>query len=154
MQKKLITQPNNEPENLQESNIIPGEVEAMLADFKEVPIIEEQISDENDENGKVKTRRKKDKKVINSSIISGALFLLFIDLVIPNLITLINNKVSKKKISAEMLKLSTDQRKELEPLAEEVAATINLKGNPTTVLVLSLGAIYLSNFMLLKGTQK
>jgi hypothetical protein len=136
------------------NTVNPGEVETMLKDFTEVPEISEPLNNEEpaEIEGK-KTRKKRDKNVINSSIISGALFLLFIDLVIPNLISVVNNRVSRSKIGAEMLKLTTDQRKELEPLAEEVARLINIKGNPVMILSLSLGAIYLSNFMVLKGTK-
>jgi hypothetical protein len=136
------------------NTVNPGEVETMLKDFTEAPEMSAPLNDEeNSEIEDKKTRKKREKKVINSSIISGALFLLFIDLVIPNLISTINNRVSRSKIGAEMLKLTTDQRKELEPLAEEVARLINIKGNPVMILSLSLGAIYLSNFMVLKGTK-
>jgi len=153
MAKKQMNLQDNKPAEIlpENSNIIPGEVETFLKDFKDVSIIDEPLKS-NDEP-EIKDRKKRNKKMLNSSIISGALFLLFIDLVIPNLISLVNNKVSKKKITAELLKLSNDQRKELEPLADEVARLINLQGNPAMVLSLSLAAIYLSNFMLLKGTK-
>jgi hypothetical protein len=136
-----------------------NEIEDQLKSFRQEPIIDN-IDTESELPIKGKRGRKKRGeidsefagKIAGSSVVSGALFLLLIDFVIPNIICLLNNKVSKKKINPALLKLSEDQRKELEPLADEVAKQINLKGNPMTIFIASLAAIYLGNFMLLKSS--
>jgi hypothetical protein len=146
-----------QPVSNEQQQTNPGEIDTYLKEFIEQPVIDD-TEKAPDTTTEVKQGRGRPKggrfdKSFSSSIITGALFMLFIDLVIPALITLINNKVSKKKIRAEQLKLSNDQRKELEPIADEVAKQINLQGNPVTVLVASLAAIYLGNLMLLRGSK-
>jgi len=75
-------------------------------------------------------------------IITGGLLMLLIDLVLPNVIALINNKVSKSKITASSLQLSEDERRQLEPLADQVAREMSVKANPLTVLIISLVGMY------------
>jgi hypothetical protein len=75
-------------------------------------------------------------------IISGALLVMLIDIALPNLMAIINNKVSKKKIKASSLQLSEDERKQLEPLANQVAQEMSVKANPLTVLIISLVSMY------------
>jgi hypothetical protein len=75
-------------------------------------------------------------------IITGGLLMLLIDLALPNVIALINNKVSKSKITASTLQLSEDERKQLEPLADQVAREMSVKANPLTVLIISLVGLY------------
>jgi len=92
-----------------------------------------------------------EKRVISDTIINGSLLLLLIDVAIPSVITLINNKVSKKKIKSNRLQLTAAQRTELEPIANEAAKYIQLQGNPVTMLGLALFGIYFTNLMLLKA---
>jgi hypothetical protein len=84
-------------------------------------------------------------------IISGSLMVLLIDLILPNVICMINNKVSKKKIKANLLMMTDEQRKQLEPVADQVAKEMSLKANPLTVLIVSMIGIYGVNLMMLKS---
>jgi len=128
------------------------DIEDMLSGYKE----DLQVSDEPQQTGK---KRRSKKKVENEpekqptempSMISGALLILMIDLLIPNVIALANNKFTKDKVKASDLQLDTKQKNELEPIADEVAKTIALQGNPMTVLVVTLLGIYGINLMALK----
>lgn len=151
---------NEEIINKSDENIITdnsSETEEFLKTFKQEPIIEnsdsENVSDEPKKRGR---KKKSDLPVIgsNSSVITGALFLLFIDFIIPNILCFFHNRISKKKMNPSILKLSDEQKKELEPIADEVAKQINFKGSPVAILAASLGAIYISNFMMNKATLK
>lgn len=156
--EKIQVEKENNPANYKLPENI-NEIEDQLKTFKTEAVIEPiLISGEPEIKGK-RTRKKKGENdsefagiIGGSSIVSGALFLLLIDFIIPNIICLLNNKVSKKKINPSLLKLLDEQKKELEPIADEVAKLINLKGNPMTILIASLAAIYLGNFMLIKAS--
>lgn len=87
---------------------------------------------------------------IQNQLISGALFLTLIDLVLPLAITFINNQFSKVKIEASKLKLKDEQRKDMEPLCNEVVKYLNIQANPVLLLTISLGGLYAMNFMLMK----
>jgi len=137
----------------------PNEVENQLKGFTKEPILDPLENGENTEEIKGKRGRKKKADtngftgtIGNSSVVTGALFLLLIDFVIPNVICMVNNKMSRKKINPALLKLTEEQRKELEPLADEVARQINLKGDPKMIFIASLAAIYIGNFMLIKAS--
>ncbi|MFA5297632.1 MAG: hypothetical protein WC389_05425 [Lutibacter sp.] len=91
------------------------------------------------------------KTLAASDLISGALFLLFIDLLIPSIFVFANNRFSKKKIKVDKLRLTENQKNQLEPLANEAAKQIMLKGNPVTVFAFALISIYGLNFMMLKN---
>jgi hypothetical protein len=88
----------------------------------------------------------------SNPIITGGLLILLIDLVLPNIIAFANNKFSKtKKIKATDLQLSEDERKQLEPLAEQVAKEMSVKANPLTVLIVSLVGMYGMKLMMQKS---
>lgn len=91
------------------------------------------------------------KQLLASDLISGALFLMLIDLAIPNLIAFANNQVSKKKIKPKLLQLTDKQKQELEPFANEVTKQLLIKGNPLYVFIGCLVGMYGLNFMLLKN---
>jgi hypothetical protein len=91
-----------------------------------------------------------EKRVISDTIINGALLLLFIDVAIPNLIAIINNKFTKKKVKASRLQMTEAQKRELEPIANEAARAIQLQGNPITILAFSIVSIYATNLLLIK----
>jgi hypothetical protein len=86
-----------------------------------------------------------------SDLISGTLLLMFIDLAIPNIISFVNNRYSKKKIKAKAMQMNDKQKSELEPFANEAAKQLLIKGNPVTVFIIALAGIYGLNFMMLKN---
>lgn len=92
--------------------------------------------------------------VIQNEMISGALFITLVDLVLPMVIAFVNNKVSKQKISADSLTLTDKQRKDLEPVCDQVVRQLQLSANPVVLLTVSLGGIYAMNFMLQKNLSK
>lgn len=101
---------------------------------------------------KKKAENRFTENIEGSDIINGALMLFFIDTALPILVTMVHNKVSKKsKIKANDLKLSAAQKRELEPIADEVARKLSIDGNPMTVLVISLIAIYAGNLIAVKA---
>lgn len=93
------------------------------------------------------------KQLNASDLISGALFLMIIDLAIPNLIAFVNNKASKKKVKAKSMQLTDKQKQELEPFANEVTKQLMIKGNPLNVFIGCLVGMYGLNFMMLKNND-
>ncbi len=92
--------------------------------------------------------------VINSELISGALFITLVDLILPVLIAFANNRFSKIKIEADKLQLTEKQRKDLEPVCDQVVRQLNLNANPMVLLTISLGGLYAMNFMLQKSVAE
>lgn len=84
---------------------------------------------------------------ISGEIISGALFMTMIDLLLPLFIVFLNNHFSKVKISPKDFELTEKQKKDLEPIAEKVAAQIRLTADPMLVMGFTLAGIYGINFM-------
>lgn len=91
------------------------------------------------------------RQLMASDLITGALLLMMIDLAIPNIIAFANNKFSGKKIKARQLQLNESQKNELEPFANEAAKQLMIKGNPVSVFIVALVAIYGINFIALKN---
>ncbi len=127
------------------------EIQDLLGGYKESMQVDEAV------NEAPKTRKGRTKKsepepeAEPPQLISGALLVLMIDLVFPNIIAVVNNKVSKDKIKAKDLSLKNEQKKELEPMADEVAKEIQLKMNPLVALIVTLAGIYGVNLMALKS---
>ena len=127
------------------------EIDEILKGYKK------KITIENEEPEEPKKKRGRPKKtepepeIQQSSLISGALFLLLIDLAIPTILSFVNNKVSEKPIKAKQLKLTKDQREELAPIADEAVKQLMLQAQPLTVFIISLLGIYGLNFMMLKS---
>ena len=94
-------------------------------------------------------------QIEGEALISGAVMLMLIDLALPNLISFANNKFNKKgkKIKASDLQMSEEQRRELEPVADQVAKEMMLKASPLSVLIISMIGIYGINFMMLKANE-
>lgn len=79
---------------------------------------------------------------VGGELLTGALFLLLVDMLMPNLIALINNWVSKDKVDAKHLKLTDSQKDELAPIADRVVKHINLDQHPIALYVLCTFAMY------------
>ena len=80
-----------------------------------------------------------------SPVISGYMLLLICDFVFPAAIIFIISKASKnlkKKIVAKNLKLTKDEKKELEPLANEAVKYMFSEMHPLTAFFVSLSSIY------------
>ncbi len=131
---------------------INKEVEDLLSGYKEQMIVDEPKKEViKDKRGRKKKIDEPDPEPVESSIISGALLILMIDLVIPNIMVFVNNKVTGEKLKVKDLQLTRSQQSELQPIADEVAKNIALRGNPLTVLIVTLIGIYGINLMALKA---
>jgi hypothetical protein len=84
---------------------------------------------------------------ISGTLIDGALFIMLIDLLFPMLITLANNNLSATKIDVEDLQLSTKQKNDLQPIADQVVKYLTLKANPVWLLTIAMAGIYGINTM-------
>ena len=135
------------------------EIEDLLSGYSEKIDIDETSAIQNEKS----KRGRKPKNSVNdpqpviesSPVITGALMMMLIDLALPHLMAFANNKLNKKgkKIKASDLQMTNDQRKELEPVADQVAKEMMLQANPLTVLIISMIGIYGINFMSLKTDQ-
>ncbi len=127
------------------------DIESMLSGYtQDLQVSEEEQPVKNKRSRKKKQPEPEPEPQPMPSMISGALLILMIDLIFPNVIALANNKLSKDKIKASDLQLDNKQRNELEPIADEVAKTITSFGNPLTVLIVTLAGIYGVNLAALK----
>lgn len=91
---------------------------------------------------------------VQSTLITGALFLVIVDVCIPFAVASVNNWLSKDKIDSTKLQLTEKQRKDLEPLANEVVKYLNLNANPVVLFLIGYGGIVTMNFMLQKSLSK
>jgi|GEM_PF-1976715 hypothetical protein len=130
------------------------EIEKLLQGYKENVTVNEEPEFEpiNKKKGRGRPSKKdlESTSITDTQLLSGAMFLLLIDLIIPNLLVFLNNKSSKKKMKATALQLTNEQKRELAPLADEVAKQVAMKGNPLTIFIVSLLGIYGLNFMMLR----
>jgi hypothetical protein len=85
-----------------------------------------------------------------NSIITGSLFITMVDLLLPMIMAFLHNKTSKKKIEASDLQLTEKQKKDLEPICNEVVKKISFGSDPVTMLIISLIGIYGFNLMALR----
>ena len=86
-------------------------------------------------------------KVEGNEIINGTLLIFFIDTAIPMAISFLNNRFSDEKVKASELQLTAAQKRDLQPIADEVAKQIAINGNPMTVFIISLVSIYAGNYI-------
>lgn len=83
---------------------------------------------------------------LESDFITGAVFLMFVDFIIPELIAIINNKFSKKeKVDANLLRLTSEQRKQVEPIADNAMNAIKWKMHPGIILGVTMVGCYAMN---------
>jgi len=90
---------------------------------------------------------------LSGMLIDGGLFLTLINIAVPLLIAILNNYVEKDKkkhIDPQKLKLTNDQKKELDPVVDAVMKQVSLTGNPLVILLVGLLTAYGLNFMALK----
>lgn len=143
----------NDPVKEIKTEGVSKEIQDLLGGYKETLQVEEQTEQPKDKRGRKKKLVEPEQPPEMPSLISGALLVLMIDLIIPNIIVFANNKITKEKIKAKDLQLTNAQKNELQPVADEVAKTIALQANPLIVLVVTLLGIYGVNLMALKTTK-
>lgn len=91
---------------------------------------------------------KQEQQVFAGAVISGIVLLTIVDAFIPFIIVSIHNKYKpNQKIQMKDLQISSDVKKELAVVADEVIKTSNLKISPTTALMFSLAAAYGTAYM-------
>lgn len=96
---------------------------------------------------KRRNKKKMDAQFISGDIISGALFLTFIDMLLPMAIATANNTLSDDKVSAKSMQLTQTQKNELEPIADALMKEIQIKANPLVILIVSMISVYGMNFV-------
>jgi hypothetical protein len=140
---------------LKKPSIKTTDIDSYLNDYKEgAQVVEPDISEAENEPIKTRIRRSKKKvepSILTGDILTGAMFIALIDLALPMIIVTLNNTLDKNhKITVDKLRLKASQRKELEPIAEEVMKQLELKANPIVILIISLVSLYGLNFVNLK----
>lgn len=113
-------------------------VESMLSEYNDSATVEIETP------GDIETQN-----VTNETkyIIKGKMLLFLIDSVLPFGIVMLYNKIKGKKIDAKDIRLTTDEKDELEHLADEVAKTIGGTGSPLMTLTVSMALIYTMNLI-------
>lgn len=102
----------------------------------------------------VNTNTPLESTTLSGSIISGAIALTFINLLAPLIICGINNSFSKVYIDEEKIKLTKEQKKELEPIYDEALKYLQFKGNPVTLAILATSGIMIMNFFMIRNIEK
>lgn len=83
-----------------------------------------------------------------SMLINGALFLMFINFIIPLIIVTTNNWLSpKEKMSVKDIRLTKEECKDIDPLMDATLKQLNIQANPWILLMLSLTAAYATKFV-------
>jgi hypothetical protein len=130
---------------------------AKLSDFNEAPKIpsmdevkKKRGRKPGSKNDKVPIENfvpKPEQQVFAGAVISGVILLTIVDAFIPFLIVSFHNRYSKNKMAIKELQLSSDIKKDLGQVADEVIKTSNIKISPATALFFSLVAAYGTAYM-------
>lgn len=144
-----------------ESEIISNEVkksgslDEVLSQYTEAPKVEK---DESKKYSKGQFKIPSDPDVKGSkkitvkadTVITGSMVLLFINITIPGLIAAGHNKWNTKKykhISRKDLKLSKEQLRDIEPIADEFAKTIDLTAHPALLLGAAMISVFATSYI-------
>jgi len=84
----------------------------------------------------------KDEMTLTGDLMDGAMFITLIDMIFPMVICMANNSMSQVKIEPDALMLSEKQKKQLEPICEQVVKKLSVKADPITLLCISLFTMY------------
>jgi hypothetical protein len=89
-----------------------------------------------------------------SKYVSGALFLIAIDIIMPTLSMTIAGFIDKryKHIDKKHLKLTTDEKKELEPIAEQVVKVLFGYVHPVVAFGVMLSIMYMGKVMMISDS--
>jgi hypothetical protein len=137
----METTKQNSPEN---------DIDSLLAGYTQKVTVDEEPEQKEPKKKRGRPKKQAEPEIQDSSLISGALFLLLIDLAIPTLLSFVNNKAGGKPVKSKQLKLTKEQREELSPIADEAIKELMIKASPITVFFVSLIGIYGLNFLMLK----
>jgi hypothetical protein len=87
--------------------------------------------------------------------LTGSLVLIMIDAVLPSIIVKLMSIANPKykSIKTKSIKLSKEQKDDLEPLANEVVKTLTVNMSPTSAFVVCLSLIYGSNVLILTDNE-
>lgn len=136
---------NNEENDISTEDQTLDEIGKMVSGYKEKFI-------EQKEEKKRGRGRKKIEEIKEENIINGSLLILLIDLILPRLVVLVHNRISKEKqVKSSQLQMTNKQRKDLMPIADEAAKQLLIKANPITVLLIALIGIYGINLLMLRS---
>jgi hypothetical protein len=140
--------------NAPKTDAVNSEIFDILNGYTEKIQIDEPAAMQNEKSKRGrKSKQAEAQQIEPAPVITGALMMMLIDLALPHLLAFANNKLNKKgkKIKASDLQMTPEQRKELEPVADQVAKEMMIQANPLTVLIISMIGIYGINFMMIKN---
>lgn len=143
----------NEPSKVDSKKNL-SEIENMISGYQEEPNTETDSRVEIIPPVKKKRRgRRKKTAIVEGELLSGAMFLFLVDTIFPTLICAVHNQLSKKKVTPDRLMLSPNQKKELEPLAAQVAEQLQAKGDPVSLFILTMLSLYGINLMMVRQSM-
>jgi hypothetical protein len=80
-------------------------------------------------------------------MIDGEMLLMFIDIIIPMIITTASNQLTGTKVSPDDISLTEKQKSQMKKLADKCAERIDINVNPFLGLLVGVGGIYTMNYM-------
>ncbi len=92
------------------------------------------------------TKRKKEDSG-ELPMIDGEMLLMFIDILIPMIITTASNQITGTKVSPDDISLTEKQKGQMKRLADKCAERIDINVNPFLGLIVGVGGIYAMNYM-------
>lgn len=95
-----------------------------------------------------------DQATVSGILIDGAMFLVIVDMVLPLAFSALNNRFSDEKISPDDLQLTSDQRKQMTPIIDQIMKNVSMTGNPVVLLCFLMMTAYGMNFMKAKIMAK
>jgi len=163
----ITTEQEKEPVKVDASPLAnPNDLDEFLAGYTSKPMDVNKVPEHLNPDNIIKRGRKKgqlkpgvrtpplESMAITGELISGALFISLIDLIFPMIISFANNQFTKVKIKADQLSLTAQQKKDLEPICDQVVKHLKIEANPVTILVVSLAGIYGINYLSLKQIEE
>jgi hypothetical protein len=88
---------------------------------------------------------------VTGELISGALFVTLFDMLVPMLVSMLNNFVSKTKIDFADLQLTAKQKDQLAPVADKIVKQLKIDANP--LLIGSIAYIGITGINLMAARQ-
>lgn len=84
---------------------------------------------------------------LSGMLIDAGLFIALVDLAVPAAMVMANDLLGGEKVKVKDIQLTTEQKKQLEPIAQKMISELSLKGSPTAMFFLGLILSYGFNFM-------
>ncbi len=89
-------------------------------------------------------------KIEAGILIDGAMFLLLINMLVPLVLSSLNNYLAKDKIKPEQIELTKDQEKKFAPIVDKCMQGLMMTGDPKWVLFFGLATVFGMNYMMAK----